>query len=236
MGDEDDGALLLRLQAYQLALHLATDQRIERGEGFVHEQDGRVVGQRAGQADALLHAAGQLVRVAVFVAGEAHLAQRFAGTGIALALADAGDFQAEGGVFQDAHVWHQREGLKHHAHLLAAHIEQRLVGEAGDLAPVQVDAARSGFDQAVEQPHHGGLARAGQPHDHEDLTALDREAGVEHADHMTRLAEYFVLVGTFAQHLHGDIRMGPEYLEDVLHRKNLIGLAHTTLILMLITR
>ncbi|MCY1276800.1 hypothetical protein D9M70_254700 [compost metagenome] len=52
---------------------------------------------------------------------------------------------------------------------------------------------------------------------------------------MTGLAEDFVLVGALAQHLHGNFRMGPENLEDVLYRKDLIGLAHTTLILMLIT-
>ncbi|MNF47351.1 hypothetical protein D3C84_285440 [compost metagenome] len=172
VGDEDDGALLLGLEAHQLALHLAADQRVEGGEGFVHEEDGRVVGQRPGQADALLHAAGQLVGIAVFVAGEADLAQCLAGTGLTLALAYAGDFQAEGGVFQDAHVRHQREGLEDHAHFLAAYIEKRLVRQAGDFTPVQVDAARGGFDQAVEQSHHGGLARAGQSHDHEDLATF----------------------------------------------------------------
>ena len=47
------------------------DQRVERREGLVHEQDLGVGAERAGEADALLHAAGQLRRVAVLVAGEA---------------------------------------------------------------------------------------------------------------------------------------------------------------------
>ncbi|MDT4847340.1 hypothetical protein FQZ97_813910 [compost metagenome] len=141
MGDEDDGALLLGLQAHQLALHLAADQRVQGGEGFVHEQDGRVVGQRAGQADALLHATGELVRVAVLIPTQADLAQCLAGTGMALVFADAGNLQAKGGIFQDAHVRHQREGLEDHAHFLAPDVQQLLVRKAGDLASVQVDAA-----------------------------------------------------------------------------------------------
>ncbi|MNI30934.1 hypothetical protein D3C73_847960 [compost metagenome] len=58
MGDEDDGALLLGLQADQFALHFAADQWVQRRKRLVHQQDGRVVGQRTGQAHSLLHAAG----------------------------------------------------------------------------------------------------------------------------------------------------------------------------------
>ncbi|MDT4847341.1 hypothetical protein D3C85_1677570 [compost metagenome] len=53
---------------------------------------------------------------------------------------------------------------------------------------------------------------------------------------MTGLAEDLVLVGALAQHLHGNFRMGSEDLEDILYRKNLIGLVHTTLFFMLISR
>ncbi|MNC56939.1 hypothetical protein D3C75_1065650 [compost metagenome] len=98
------------------------------------------------------------MRVAVLVAGQANLAQRLAGTAMALGFGDAGDFQAEGSVLQHAHVRHQGKGLEHHAHFLAAHIEQGFIGQAGDFAAVEVDAAGGGLDQAVEQPHHGRLA------------------------------------------------------------------------------
>ena len=63
VADEDDGALQLPLQLEQLVLQLGADQRIERRERLVHQQDRRVGGEGARQADALLHAAGQLVRV-----------------------------------------------------------------------------------------------------------------------------------------------------------------------------
>ena len=42
-------------------LRLFAGQRVQRAERFVHQQDLRVAGQRAGNAHALLHAARQLV-------------------------------------------------------------------------------------------------------------------------------------------------------------------------------
>ena len=49
----------------ELHLHELARLRVERGERLVHEQDLRLERQRAGQADALLHAARQLVRITV---------------------------------------------------------------------------------------------------------------------------------------------------------------------------
>ena len=48
-------------QLPELVLQLAADQRIERAERLVHQNDLRVGGERAGQSDALLHAARELV-------------------------------------------------------------------------------------------------------------------------------------------------------------------------------
>ena len=58
VGDEHDGLPDLLLQVEQHRLHIRADERIERGIGFVHEEHRRVIGKRAGKADALLHAAG----------------------------------------------------------------------------------------------------------------------------------------------------------------------------------
>ena len=63
MGDEDDGLVQHALQPHQLVLHLAADQRIERRERLVEEPDLRLDRQAAGDADALLLAAGQLARI-----------------------------------------------------------------------------------------------------------------------------------------------------------------------------
>ena len=54
-----------------LVLHVPADQRVERGERLVEQQDVRIVGERTGQPDPLLHAAGELIGVGLLVAGQA---------------------------------------------------------------------------------------------------------------------------------------------------------------------
>ena len=71
VGDEHHRLAELLLEPDHLVLHVAPDQRVERRERLVEQQHLRVDGQRAGQADALLHAAGELVGVVVLVALEA---------------------------------------------------------------------------------------------------------------------------------------------------------------------
>ena len=57
----------------QLVLQIGARQRIERAEGLVHQQHLGLHRERAGDADALLHAAGDLVRA--LVPGLRHLHQ-----------------------------------------------------------------------------------------------------------------------------------------------------------------
>ena len=54
--------------AEQQLLHQLAGLVVERAERLVHQQHARVVGQRARQRDALLHAARQLLRVVVLEA------------------------------------------------------------------------------------------------------------------------------------------------------------------------
>ena len=60
VGDEDDGLAELALQPEELLLQLVADDRVDGAERLVHQHHRRVGGQRAGDADALLLAAGEL--------------------------------------------------------------------------------------------------------------------------------------------------------------------------------
>ena len=71
VGDEHRRLAQLPLQPDHLVLHVPPDQRVERGERLVEQQDLGVVGQGPGQADPLLHAAAELVRVGVAEAARA---------------------------------------------------------------------------------------------------------------------------------------------------------------------
>ena len=64
VGDEQDRLAELGLQPEELVLQLLADDRVDRAERLVHQHHRRVGGERPGHADALLLAAGELVRVA----------------------------------------------------------------------------------------------------------------------------------------------------------------------------
>ena len=64
VGDEDDRLAQLGLQAQELVLQALAVDRVDRAERLVHEHQRRVGGERAGDADALALAAGELRRVA----------------------------------------------------------------------------------------------------------------------------------------------------------------------------
>ena len=63
MGDEQHGQPVLLPDAGQQLLHVMAGQRIERAERLVHQQHLRPVGERAGDGDALLHAAREFARI-----------------------------------------------------------------------------------------------------------------------------------------------------------------------------
>jgi hypothetical protein len=75
-------------------------------------------------------------------------------------------------------VGQESEVLEDHADLLVAHRAQLRVVERPQIPAVDLDGAGAGLDEPVEQPDQRGLARARQPHDDEQLTALDSEADV----------------------------------------------------------
>ncbi len=57
-------------QLQQFLLQDFAGLRVERGERLVHQQHRRVHRQRPHQADALLHAAGELIGIVLLEAGE----------------------------------------------------------------------------------------------------------------------------------------------------------------------
>ena len=65
MGDDDGADAARRPQVVEQVHDLRLGRDVERGGGLVAEHDLRPAGQRDGDDDALLHAAGQLVRVGV---------------------------------------------------------------------------------------------------------------------------------------------------------------------------
>src|SRR6185436_10958494 len=73
MRDDHHGLPQALLQIVKLVLESPAGQRVERGEGLVHQQDRRIGRERARQTDALSLTAAQLHGIAAFelIEGEA---------------------------------------------------------------------------------------------------------------------------------------------------------------------
>ena len=64
--------LVSRPDAQQFQLHEIAGLRVQCGERLVHQQNSGVDRQRSGEIDALLHAAGKLMRIMILEAVKAH--------------------------------------------------------------------------------------------------------------------------------------------------------------------
>ena len=71
VGDVDERDADLVLDPLQLHLHVLAELEVERAERLVEQEHARVVDERAPERDALLLAAGELLRLALREAGEA---------------------------------------------------------------------------------------------------------------------------------------------------------------------
>ena len=78
-----------------LQIHLLSRERIERPEGFIHQQQRWRENQSAGDRHPLLHAARQLMRVLLFESGQPHRLQQRSNASLALLAREPGDFAGQ---------------------------------------------------------------------------------------------------------------------------------------------
>ena len=166
VGDEHHRLADLAVQPDDLVLHVAADERVERAERLVEEQHLGVAGQRAGQPDALLHAAGQLVGVGRLVARQADELDDLPGPAQPLGPAGAGHLQPVRDVLEHPAVRQQPEVLEDHREAVPAQLAQPLgVGLQHVLALVAAPAPRwarragSGSARAWTCPSRTGPSR-----------------------------------------------------------------------------
>src|SRR5262249_41160584 len=112
--------------------------RVEGAERLVHEQHLGIDGKSAGNADALLHPAGELVGAAVERVGEPDELEIAGRGGAQLRPAHALHFESEHHVLQGGEPGQELGELKHHAAVVAAALH---------LAPIHCDfSAGRGFE------------------------------------------------------------------------------------------
>ena len=133
VADEEDRAADPGLERLELVLQPGADQRVERRERFVHQQDRGLGGERAGEADALAHAAREGGHRAAGPVGEADEVERRLGPGAAGAARQARQLQPQRDVARDAAPGQQCELLEDHRHAAPAQVAQGAHAAAPDL-------------------------------------------------------------------------------------------------------
>ena len=164
-------------------------EHVERGERLVHQQDLGVDDERAGEADALAHAAGQLLRIGRFVAVEADEVDRLERALARLLLRHALRAEPDLDVGEHGQPREQREGLEHHGQPVHRAPHRRVL--VGDTT----------------------LAREGQAGDDAQQRRLPAARTSQQADDLAGLQ----LQGDVVEHERPDLaRARPVALDDVV--------------------
>jgi hypothetical protein len=156
MGDVDCGEPGILADAPDLAAHLEAELGVEVGKGFVEEETTGPDDEGAGEGDALLLAARELVDLAGAKPFQPHHGEGLFDTVLDLAFGNAALFETEGDVAEDVEVRPEGVALEHHPGLA-------LVGwHAGDVVAVEEDAALVGEVKSGDGAEEGRLAAAGR--------------------------------------------------------------------------
>jgi hypothetical protein len=172
VGDEDDGLVQLLLEAEQLVLELGPDDGVDRAERLVHQQHRRIGGERTCDTDALLLAAGELVRVALGgVRRKPDRLQQLGRAGPGALASVAQQQRDRGDVVEDRAVRKEPGLLDDVSDTPAEFGGVRFE----DVPAAERDRARARIDHPVDHPESGGLAAAGR-------TDEDGDAALRHGE------------------------------------------------------
>ena len=171
VGDHDRGRPLALEDFPDFDREPLAQADVEVGEGLVEQDQRRSRGQCAGQGDALLLAAGQLVRVLVAMPGQADGGEQLADAQVVvLGLAAV---EAEADVLFDGEMGKQRIVLENHAD--PAFFRGDAAAGAADRLAVQADFAAGDFLEAGDAAQQGRLAATGGAEQAGDLAGRQTE-------------------------------------------------------------
>ena len=92
---------------------------VERGGGFVGENEARLIGERAGHGDALLLSARKRIRKVVGTVGHAVVFEQFHRPLAGCARRDVVDLHGHGDIFQSVEKWNEIRLLENTPEVLA---------------------------------------------------------------------------------------------------------------------
>ena len=169
VGHEQHGLARFLPDAQQLDLHEVARLRVERRERLVHEQHVGIGGERARKADALLHAAGQFVRIVTFETRKPDHHDQSLGDLPPRSGRHALEFEAEFDIALHRAPRQQPELLEHHG-AVGARTGDRLAGHL-QIAGIELQ-------QAEQDVQERALAAARRPDDRQKFTGPDVDVEV----------------------------------------------------------
>ena len=170
----DDDRRPQRVDALEQGHDLQRAVRVEVAGRLVGDDRAGVVDKGAGDGDALLLAAGELVRIALPFPGQTDQIEHIGDAVFDLARARADGAHREAQVVVHRFLADQAEILKNYADR-AAHVGDLLVRDAAHGEAVDHDAALRGKDLAGQELDDGGLAGAGRADEEHELPVLYRK-------------------------------------------------------------
>jgi hypothetical protein len=174
VADHDHGLVQRTLHFEEFVLdHLAVD-RVDGAEGFVHQQQRRIGGQRADHPDPLLLTTGQFTRIAmqILLGFQLDHAHQFASAVVAFLFVPAEQLRHDHNVFLDGHVGEQADLLDHIADVAT----QGHFVEARGVFAVDQHLAGGRHDQAVDHFQRRTLAATRGAEEYADFALVDGQA------------------------------------------------------------
>jgi hypothetical protein len=173
VGSHEDGGAEFGGDAAEEVEDEGSGGGVEVAGGFVGEEEGRVVGEGAGDGDALLLAAGELVREAGGLRVEADPGEAFECGSAGLGM--LGEEEGEFDVFNGGEGGHELEGLEDEADLVAADASELGGCEGGGGLAEEEDVTGGGEVHGAGEVEEGGFAAAGASGEGDELAAMDVE-------------------------------------------------------------
>ena len=162
-----EGDVHLALQTLELQLHFLAQLQVKGTQRLVQKQDAGLVDKTAGDGNALLLAAGQLVDAAALKALQADGLKHFQHLGADFILCHFFQAQSEGDVLEHVQVREQRILLEHRVYrpLVRWHV--------GDVLAIKKDIARFRGDKTSNHTQGRRLAAAGGAEEGDKLFVVD---------------------------------------------------------------
>ena len=184
VGNEQVGQVERLTQVRQQIEDLCLDGDVERGDGFVADQETRLHREGAGDADTLALPAAELVRIAACVkVVQAHHLQQFADPGADLGTREDVMHQQDlpqCGTHGHARVQRRERILEHDLHAFAQ-AAQAGPSDARDVLSLEEHAAIRGGQKLQQHARKRAFSAAGFSDQSQHFPASDAEGHAEHA-------------------------------------------------------